>query len=214
MTLLERGVRVALPYRNPQSFRALSEQAAGKGFLWGGPCELDREREVQAFMDEAASRLEGINGLACIAGGYAGSGALEVMAPGEWGDMIRANLETTRLACQWALPHLLKSGGSVVTVGSRLVETGGAGSSAYVVSKAAVMALTRVLALENKDRGVRFNCVLPGIIDTDANRRAMGEAQRARWTPPEEIARTIAFLLSPDSVTISGALIPVDGRGR
>jgi NAD(P)-dependent dehydrogenase (short-subunit alcohol dehydrogenase family) len=76
-----------------------------------------------------------------------------------------------------------------------------------------VHALVRVLALENRARGVRFNAVLPGTIDTAANRAGMPGADPSAWTPPEAIARTIAFLLSPDSAPVTGALVPVDGRG-
>ena len=100
----------------------------------------------------------------------------------------------------------------MVTVASRLVEQGGAGSAAYVVSKAGVAALSRVLALEYRDRKIRFNCVAPGTIDTPDNRAAMPSADRASWTPPEAIARVIAFLLSPASSPVTGAYIPVEGR--
>jgi NAD(P)-dependent dehydrogenase (short-subunit alcohol dehydrogenase family) len=104
----------------------------------------------------------------------------------------------------------VKQGGSVVTVSSRLALTGGAGAAAYAVSKAGVLALTRVLALENADRGVRFNCVVPGTIDTAANRASMPNASTAGWTAAEAIARVILFLLSRDSAPVTGAVIPVD----
>jgi NAD(P)-dependent dehydrogenase (short-subunit alcohol dehydrogenase family) len=212
--LLERGAAVAVPYRDVEPFRELSKLTGGKGLLWGAPCALERPDEVAGFMEAAAGRLGGIDGLACIAGGYAGSGTFEASPEQEWVEMLRTNLETARLACRAALPHLLKGGGSVVTVGSRIAQTGGAGASAYAVSKAAVLALTRVLALENAPRGVRFNSVLPGTIDTPANRRAMGETHASEWTPPEDIARTIVFLLSDESSPVTGAFIPVEGRSR
>ena len=69
----------------------------------------------------------------------------------------------------------------------------------------------RVLALENRNRGVRFNSVLPGTIDTPANRSAMPDANTAAWTTPEAIARVMAFLLSSRSAAVTGALVPVDG---
>src|SRR5207245_8638068 len=116
------------------------------------------------------------------------SETLERSGVAEWRRMMDANLETAHAICRAALPHLLLRGGSVVTVASRLAEAGGAGAAAYAVSKAGVLALTRVLALENGPRGVRFNCVVPSIIDTEANRRAMPEADFSRWTAPEAIA--------------------------
>ena len=68
-----------------------------------------------------------------------------------------------------------------------------------------------ILALENRERGVRFNCIAPGIIDTPDNRRAMPKADPSRWTSPEAIAKVVVFLLSPDSAPITGAIVPVDG---
>jgi NAD(P)-dependent dehydrogenase (short-subunit alcohol dehydrogenase family) len=100
----------------------------------------------------------------------------------------------------------------MVMVGSKVVDGGGAGAAAYAVSKAGVVALARVLALENRDHGVRVNCVLPGTIDTAANREAMPKADRSRWTPPEAIARVIVFLLSAQSAPVTGAVVPVDAR--
>lgn len=125
--------------------------------------------------------------------------------------MMAANLTSTYSVCRAALPHLLAGGGSVVTVASRLALSGGAGAAAYAVSKAAVVALTRVLALENETRGVRFNCVLPAIIDTSDNRRAMPGADASSWTPLDAIARVIRFLLSPESAPTTGAVLPVEG---
>ncbi len=74
--------------------------------------------------------------------------------------------------------------------------------------------MTRALALENRARGIRFNTVEPGTIDTPANRAAMPGADFSAWTPPDQIAEVIAFLLSPASAPISGSTIPVDGRSR
>ena len=108
------------------------------------------------------------------------------------------------------LPHLLKQGGSVVTVASQRALDGGDGAAAYAVSKVAVVALTRALAIENRERGVRFNAVAPGTIDTPDNRAAMPNADQTRWTAPSAIAEVIAFLLSPASAPTTGAVIPVD----
>jgi len=210
--LAERGARVAVPYRSAGEWDAL-RAALPQASLWGSPVsDLSDPRAAASFVEAAAGFLGRLDGLAAIAGGYAGATTFEKAPESEWAGMMSSNLGTLYAACRAALPRLLEHGGSVVTVGSRLALEGGAGAAAYAVAKSAVVALTRVLALENQGRGVRFNCVLPSIIDTPANRKAMPKADPSGWTPPDAIARVVAFLLFPESSAVNGALIPVTGR--
>jgi NAD(P)-dependent dehydrogenase (short-subunit alcohol dehydrogenase family) len=210
--LLEGGARVAVPFRSVAAWDAL-RAGAGKGAaLWGRTADLADPVSAAGFVNEAADWLGGLDGVAALAGAYAGSSTLEAAPVREWEDMLHANLSTVYGLCRASLPHLVKQGGSVVTGAARLADSGGAGAAAYAVSKAAVMALTRVLALENRDRGVRFNCVMPAIIDTPGNRSAMPAADTSGWTPPAAIARVIVFLLSPESSALNGAVLPVDGK--
>jgi NAD(P)-dependent dehydrogenase (short-subunit alcohol dehydrogenase family) len=211
--LLERGVRVAVPYRGAEEWRALERETPPGATLVGGEADLTDPRRAAAFVDEAAERLQVLDGLALTAGGWRGGAPFDAAPPGEWDAMLRANLETAAHVCRAALPHLRKQGGSVVAVGARAAESGGAGMAAYAVSKAALHALVRALALENAASGVRFNAVLPGTIDTEANRRAMPGADRSGWTSPEAVARVMDFLLSEESQPVTGALVPVDARG-
>ena len=83
--------------------------------------------------------------------------------------------------------------------------------AAYVASKAAVVALTRALAVELRPAGILVNAIAPSLIDTSANRAAMPDADHDRWPKPEEIARTILWLVSPENVLTSGAVVPVYG---
>lgn len=207
--LLARGDQVAVPFRSQASFDRLRAALPG---AWGRPADIATVAGAREFADAAAAALGGLDGVAIVAGAYAGAGPLAGSPEGEWAAMMSANLETAHAVCRAAIPHLSEAGGSVVTVASRLVDQGGAGSAAYVVSKAGVAALTRVLALEYRDRGIRFNCIAPGTIDTPDNRAAMPSADRSTWTAPESIARVIAFLLSPESSPVTGAYVPVDGR--
>ena len=86
-----------------------------------------------------------------------------------------------------------------------------AGAAAYAASKAAALAMIDCLAADAKGTGVRVNSILPSIIDTEANRKAMPNADYATWPKPEEIARVILFLSSDDAKVIHGAAIPVYG---
>jgi len=210
---LDAGARVAVSYRTAAEWDALLAETTDPSRLFGAAADLADPAEAARFVEAAVAAMGGLDGVAAIAGAYAGSGTFEKAPPDEWERMLKANLATAAALCRATLPHLLKGGGSVVTVGSRTAEAGGAGAAAYAVSKMGVVALTRALAAENRTRGVRFNCVSPGTIDTPANRAAMPKSDHSDWTPPSSIARLVLFLLSPDSAPTTGAVIPVDGRG-
>jgi NAD(P)-dependent dehydrogenase (short-subunit alcohol dehydrogenase family) len=81
----------------------------------------------------------------------------------------------------------------------------------FYASKAAVVAMMDSLAADIKGTGVRVNSILPSIIDTEANRKAMPKADFAKWPKPEDIVRVILFLCSDDARVIHGAAIPVYG---
>jgi NAD(P)-dependent dehydrogenase (short-subunit alcohol dehydrogenase family) len=151
-------------------------------------------------------------GLVNLAGGFAAGGRLHEAPPEEFGRQLELNLMTAMRLTQAALPKLIEGGGSVVCVGTKAALEPFSGASGYVVSKAALLALVRALAVEYRDDGVRVNAILPSVIDTPANRKAMPDADHSTWVPPAEIARVIRFLLSADSAPVSGALVPVYGR--
>lgn len=212
--LLSRGDRVAVPYRGARGFAELRAAVGGGDALLGEPVDLGDLDAVRRFAETTIGRFGRVDGAALVAGAFAGSASFETAPEGEWEEMLAANLRPAYTVCRALLPHLLKGGGSVVAVGSRMAAGGGGGAAGYAVSKMAVAALMRALAMENRARGVRFNWVEPGTIDSAANRAAMPEADRARWTPAEDIADVIVFLLSPASRPVTGAGVPVDGPGR
>ena len=75
-----------------------------------------------------------------------------------------------------------------------------------------MLAFVQALDAEYRDAGVRCNAVLPSVIDTPANRTAQPDADHSRWVPPADIARVVAFLVSPESAAVTGAAVPVYGR--
>jgi NAD(P)-dependent dehydrogenase (short-subunit alcohol dehydrogenase family) len=210
LRLLARGARVAVPYRDGKDWLALQDEAGAGSALFGAAADLADPAKAKAFVDEAAAAMGVVDGVALAAGSWAGGKRFDEAPDGEWPGMLATNLATVAHVCRAVLPHLRKQGGSIVAVGARAAETGGAGMAAYAVSKVAVHALVRVLALENRDLGVRVNAVLPGTIDTPANRRAMPDADPSKWTSPAAIAGMVVFLLSPESAPTTGALVPVD----
>ena len=156
------------------------------------------------------------DGAVLAAGGWQGGNPLHAEPDDTWRAMMTVNLETAHQSLRALLPGMVQRGaGSVVVLGSRAAERPwtSANASAYAATKAAVVALAKAAAAEVLERGVRVNAVLPSTIDTPANRRAMPDADPTQWVSAESLARVIAFLLFEDSRDVSGAAIPVYGRG-
>jgi len=211
--LLEAGARVAVSYRRAEEWRALQAEAGASAALHGFEADLGDAAAAARFVEQARERLERIEAVALVAGGWAGGTRFDEAPAEEWGRMLRINLDAAANVCRAVLPHLRRGGGSIVAVGSRAAETGGAGMAAYAVAKVALHALVRVLAQENRADGVRVNAVLPGTIDTPANRAAMTSADTSAWTSPDRVARVVVFLLSREAAATTGALVPVDAPG-
>jgi meso-butanediol dehydrogenase/(S,S)-butanediol dehydrogenase/diacetyl reductase len=153
--------------------------------------------------------------------------ALADATPQEWQAMVAVNLIGTSNYCKAALPELRRSGkGAIVNVSSCYAETGRMGMGLYDTTKAGMLAMTRTLAFEEADYGVRANAVCPGSTLTDfhiGRAKASGKSvdllktQRqntsllARWADPQEIAWPILWLASDEASFITGTTLMVDG---
>jgi NAD(P)-dependent dehydrogenase (short-subunit alcohol dehydrogenase family) len=145
-------------------------------------------------------------------GGYAGGTKLWHLDTKVFDTMLALNLRAGYVLSRAAIaPMLQQKHGAIVNVAAKAALDHGAGAAAYAASKAAALAMMDSLAADVKGTGVRVNSILPSIIDTVANRRAMPKADYATWPKPEEIARVILFLCSEDARVIHGAAIPVYG---
>jgi len=124
---------------------------------------------------------------------------------------LDVNLATAFLCSREAVRNMRAkaAGGRIVNVSSRAATVATGFSVAYTASKAAVSAMVRALADEVADDRILVNAVLPGTIDTPANRAAMPAVDHRRWTKPADIAAAIGWLVSPAQTVTSGALIPV-----
>jgi NAD(P)-dependent dehydrogenase (short-subunit alcohol dehydrogenase family) len=126
--------------------------------------------------------------------------------------MLSLNLRSSFVLARAVVPAILKQGeGAIVNVAAKAALDAPAGAAAYAASKAAAIAMMNSLAADLKGTGVRVNSVLPSIIDTEPNRKAMPKADFAKWPQPADIARVILFLCSEDAKVIRGASIPVYG---
>lgn len=203
------GARLILVDAAPEIPDALFDTFSTHRVLTG--VDLASPEATAEAVQRIVERFSPIDGVVNIAGGFAwetvGQGSLAT-----WDAMYAANVKTTFNVCHAVLPHLRRDGGRIVNVGANAAYRGSTGMGAYAAAKSAVLRLTESLADEVKDEGITVNAVLPGIIDTPANRAAMPDADRTRWVTPQAIAAVVAFLLSDDAQVITGAGIPVTGR--
>lgn len=174
--------------------------------------DLTKAEAAKSMANRALEKWGRIDVLANIAGGFSAGPAFHEMEVEAFDRMIDINARTAFLACRAVLPAMLENGsGKIVNVAGRAGLEGVAKMGPYAASKAAVIRLTESLAAEYRSRGINVNCVLPGTMDTEANRRAMPKARVDRWVDPVDVARTILFLSSELSRAIHGAAIPVVG---
>jgi len=176
-------------------------------------CDLTNESSVHETFNAIHQQQGRIDILANIAGGFAMGPRVEETTLDDWADMFRINAITAWLACKYALPIMREADfGRIINVGARAVRKPGARMAPYCASKATVVTLTEVLALECAETGITANCILPGTIDTPRNRSDMPNADHSKWVPPEDLAAAIIHLANPSSRSINGAIVPVYGR--
>jgi NAD(P)-dependent dehydrogenase (short-subunit alcohol dehydrogenase family) len=135
--------------------------------------------------------------------------------------VMAVNARGVYLGIKYAIPHMKREGGSIINTASQAAFMAIIGGASYCASKAAVVGLTRVAALEYAQFKIRVNCICPGIIDTPliSNISAQTDINTAAWEInalkrrglPEEIAKVALFLASDDSSYISGAPFSIDG---
>jgi meso-butanediol dehydrogenase / (S,S)-butanediol dehydrogenase / diacetyl reductase len=202
----------------------LDEVAARIGGL-ALTADTSDEDEVLRLLAEVAARLAPVSALVCSAGTSAGGTVLEQTLE-RWQHVLATNLTGAFLVCRAALPQLIETGGAIVTISSLGGLRATPASAAYASSKAGLVMLTQCIALDHGPQGVRANCVCPGWIRTpmaDAAMETLGpdrEEAYARVTStnplrrpglPEEVAGAVAWLLSPESAYVNGAVLSIDG---
>lgn len=145
-----------------------------------------------------------------VAGGFAMGGIVDTSVA-TLRQQLDMNAVATWLCCR-AAARRMTDGGRLVNVAARPALVPTADVSAYAMAKGAIVALTHTLSEELSPRGIWVNAVVPSLIDTPANRRAMPDADHGRWPSPEAIASTMLHLASPANAVARGAIVPVYGR--
>ncbi len=213
MDLLKAGARVHIPYFSENEWDSLAKDAAAAGTqLSGSKIDLTDSKAVERWFGEVTASEGRLDFLLTIAGGFAAGKSYET-DDATWKRMFDMNLRSVILPLRHAVPEMIRRNfGRIVTVSSgAILRGGGAGVAAYAVSKGAVRQLTEILADEVRDYDIRVHSIMPGTMDTPANRKAMPKADFSKWVKLEDVARVVHFLLSDDSRAVRSVAVPVLG---
>jgi citronellol/citronellal dehydrogenase len=213
------GAHVVGVGRNADALDRTAELIAKAGGAFEArPCDV-RDREASADLVREIGGRRGIDTLVNNAGGQFAAPA-EKISPRGWDAVISLNLTAVFALSSAAFPYLSRHGGCIINMSLSLAERGTPGIAHSVAARAGVLGLTRTLALEWASRGVRVNCIGPGIVETDTLdgryretvlKQVETSTPLGRTTLPEEVAELAAFLASPAGELMTGQLIQIDG---
>jgi 2-deoxy-D-gluconate 3-dehydrogenase len=215
--LVERGARVALLDRDP----TVVEVAASLGAEHVGlAVDLRQLDQVTAAVDQAAEQLGRLDFLVNSAGVALLDKALDV-SESAWDTTLDINLKASFFVAQACARHMIQQGnGRIVNLASQAAVIGLDRHVAYCASKAAVVGMTKVLAMEWASHGINVNAVSPTIVETALGKKAwageLGERAKlqipiGRFAQPEEIAGLVLYLLSDAAKMITGENVVIDG---
>jgi NAD(P)-dependent dehydrogenase (short-subunit alcohol dehydrogenase family) len=216
------GARVALAARDAARGHAAAAALGDALFI---PTDVRRRADCERAVSASLGRFGRLDVLVNNAGVIYRNRTIDQLTEDEWDETFDVNVKGAFLMSRAALPALRAAKGTIVNVSSYTGLVGFAGSAAYAASKAALVNLTRSLALDHAAEGMRVNAVCPGSVDTDMIHAAWNAlpdpaaAARAwaakhplgRIARPEEIAAAILFLASDDARFVTGVALPVDG---
>jgi NAD(P)-dependent dehydrogenase (short-subunit alcohol dehydrogenase family) len=176
--------------------------------------DVTDEAEVESLVWSVVERHHRLDILVNLVGGWMAGQPITGLEYSTWERMLDINLNAAFLLAKHAArPMTQQNWGRIIHVSSRAARSGRRNAAAYAIAKNAVVTLAEVQAEELRDANITVNAILPSIIDTPANRASMPGSDFSRWPKAEEVARVLLFLASEDAKLISGASIPVYGRG-
>jgi meso-butanediol dehydrogenase / (S,S)-butanediol dehydrogenase / diacetyl reductase len=224
--LAREGARVVVADRRADAAEKVASALREQGWpARAMAVDVSNSEQVKAMIDAAVAAFGRLDVLVNNAG-FGTFGTVVDIDEREWDDLMATNVRGVFLCCKYAIPAMRSNGGGViVNVASVVAAVGIRNRAAYVASKGAVAALTRAIALDHADEGIRCNAVAPGTIDTPyydevvkrasdavAFRKGLKERQPiGRLGTPEEIADAILFLACDESRFATGSILTIDG---
>lgn len=220
--LVQEGARVLLVGRRSGALERTARELDPDGHqIRARSADLRSTEQVNAAVAEVVDRFGALTVLVNAAGAVPAWAPVAETTDESWTDTLETNLTGVFRTTRAALPHLVRSGGAIVNVGSISGLRAANSVAPYAAAKAGLLALTRSVAAEYGWRGVRCNCVVPSWVDTpmtaaflsDPDTRAEVGRRHAlqRVAEPREVAGVIAFLASSEASFVTGAACPVDG---
>jgi len=175
--------------------------------------EISALESARSLVEKVVSRFGKLDVLAHTVGAFAGGQTIADTDDATLQRMFDLNLNSVFHILRAAVPPLRNTGaGRIIAIGSRAALEPGAGVGAYSASKAAMVSLIRTVALENKDAGLTANVILPGTMDTPANRKAIPNADVSKWVQPHSVADLVVWLAGETGKDVNGSVIPVYGK--
>ncbi len=192
--------------------RAIADSDFPNPNFFAIPGELVNSEGARAVVAAAIAKWGRIDTLVHLVGGFTGGTSVAETSDSDLEKMLDMNLRAAFQILKAVLPGMRAQGsGRVLAVGARTAIEPVATLGVYSASKAALVSLIRTIALENSDKKIAANVVLPGTMDTPANRAAMSGADPAKWVQPQQIASLLVHLATDLASNINGAVIPVYG---
>jgi len=187
-------------------------QADARGVRRFGANLTDAE-DVRRVVGGVVAELGKIDILVHVMGAFAGGRPVAETDDATWQKMMDINLNAAFYVLRAVVPVMRAAGhGRIIAIGSRQAVQPAANVGAYAASKAAVVSLVHTVALENKDKNIRANVILPGTMDTAANRAAMPKANFDKWVKTGHVADVVVMLAGEAGTEITGAAIPIYGQ--
>jgi len=211
--LADRGAALTICARTEKSVEARAAELRQRGArVLVVAASLTEESGAKQLIDATMKEYGKIDVLVNLAGGLTRYKPAVEFSLDDWNKEVSNNLLSAFLVSREAFPHMQSAGGGVIINFAR-AGLSQANMVAYNCAKAGIEALTRSLALEGRDSGIRVNAVAPGLVDTASNVVAMKPKDLKRWTKREDIADTVVYLASPAAAGITGQVVAVTGWG-
>ena len=178
------------------------------------PAELSGGEAARQLAAAVVERFGKIDILVHLVGGFAGGQPVHETGEATLDRMLDMNLKSAFYVARAVLPHMRNQGGGrILAIGSRAAVEPSPGAAAYATSKAALVSLIRTIAAENTDRQISANVILPGTMDTPANRKSDPGADYSKWVQPGDVANLLVALAADSASQVNGAVLPIYSHG-